>query len=180
MFKFNVLTDATKLASLALLIVFISSCNFGSKNNSNNKIENGQIQKQTFLIENNHISKEIISKMIEKSGIRKGGYVVIITNSFDDSESIANNLKQKFYNQEITAVHIINLELDSSIKKTELIAIENASIIYIPDGNKSNFMKLDNNSLLKKPLLNAYNNGCLLAGNESIISSLGDYQSERE
>lgn len=172
MFKFNVLTDATKLASLALLIVFISSCNFGSKNNSNNKIENGQ--KQTFLIENSHISKEIISKMIEKSCIRKGGYVVIITNLFDNSKSIANNLKQKFYNQEITAVHIINFEPDSSIKKTELLAIENARIIIILDGNKSNFMKLANNSLLKKPLLNAYNNGSLVAGNESIISSLGD------
>lgn len=175
MFKINSLTDLIKLAGLTLLIVFISSCNFGSKNNSINKIENDQTQKQAFLIENSPISKETISEMIEKSGIRKGGYVVIITSPFDDAKSIANNLKQKFYIQELTAVHIFNFEPDSSVKKTELLAIENASIICVLDGNKNNFIKLANNSLLKKPLLNAYNNGCLVAGNRSIISSLGDY-----
>ena len=174
MFKINSLTDITKLAGLALLIVFIYSCNFGSKNNSINKIENDQTQKQTLLIEKSPISKETVSEMIEKSGIRKGGYVVIITSPFDDAKSIANNLKQKFYIQELTAVHIFNFEPDSSIKKTELLAIENASIICVLDGNKTNFMKLANNNLLKKPLLNAYNNGCLIAGNGSIISSLGD------
>lgn len=167
------LTEKVKLLGLVVLVISLfASCNSVSTNNSNNNVE---INKQVFLMGNGASSAETIRELVDRSGIRKGGYVVIIPTSFNKNKSNAINLKNQFYFDKVTAVHILNFQSNSSIKKTDLLAIENASIIFILNGNRNKFMKLVKNSNINKSLHNAYNKGCLIAGVGNGSSVLGDY-----
>ena len=168
------------------LIILISACNHSSTKDSFEKNGSGKISQQVFLIGNGSNSKWTISDMIEKSGIRKGGYVVIIPTSFIASDSNANVLKQDFYKQKIMAVHILEFPLYSStgvsqttIKNTDVLSIENASIICLLNGKKNKFMKLANNTRIKKSLLKAKKNGALIAGIGRGASILGGYYYSR-
>ena len=166
------LTERVKLLGLALIISLIAACN----SDINNKLDNNtEIHRQVFLMGNGPYSMEIIRDLIDKSGIRKGGYVVIIPTTFNNDKSNAIDLKNHFYFDEVTAVHILDFQSESVIKKTDLLAIENASIICILNGNRNKFMKLANNSNLKKSLHSAYDKGCLIVGDGNGSSILGDY-----
>lgn len=166
------LTVRVKLIGLVLIISLITACNSDSNIKSDN---NTELHKQIFLIGNGPNSMEITRELIDKSGIRKGGYVVIIPTSFDNNKLVARDLKSHFYFNEVTAVHILNIKSELEINTTDLLAIENARIICILDGNKNKFMKLANNSDLKKSLTSALNNGGLIAGKGNGASILGDY-----
>jgi hypothetical protein len=134
------------------IIILISACNPASEKNEPEENETKTIDQQLFLIGNGPNSRRTISDMIEKSGIRTGGYVVIIPTSFNVKDSTAWFLKKEFFNQKIMAVHILELPPYSSagatpvtIKNTDLLSIENASIICLLNGEKNKFMKLANN-----------------------------------
>jgi cyanophycinase-like exopeptidase len=157
------------------IIILISACNPASEKNEPEENETKTIDQQVFLIGNGPNSKGTINDMIEKSGIRKGGYIVIIPTSFNASDSTAWFLKKEFFIQKIMAVHILEFHPDSAIKNTDILAIKNASIICLLNGKKNRFMRLANNTRLKKSLLNAKENGTLIAGIGKGAPVLGDY-----
>jgi len=153
------------------LIIIISACNPHSERKDFGVNGSKIIDQQIFLIGNGPNSKRTIGDMIEKSGIRTGGYVVIIPTSFNAKDSTAWFLKKEFYNQKIMAVHILEFPPYSStgasqttIKNSDVLSIENASIICLLNGKKNKFMKLANNTRLKRSLTKAKENGALVAG----------------
>ena len=164
------------------LVTFISTCNSTHEKKPVKVSEAENINQQFFLIGNGSNSKRTISDMIEKSGIRTGGYVVIIPTSFNAKDSTAWFLKKEFYNQKIMAVHILEFPPYSStgasqttIKNSDVLSIENASIICLLNGKKNKFMKLANNTRLKRSLTKAKENGALVAGIGRGASILGEY-----
>ncbi len=156
--KYSGLAILIKLTVVVLIIISIASCNSNDKVTS---IDKNGINQRVFLLENNNISDEIINELIEKSGIRKSGYVIIITPNDKNNTQTANNHKNKFYKQEIMAVHILKLDHNSILKKTEFLTIENASIICLLGNNK----QLTINTYLGKSLMNAVSNGSLIVLN---------------
>ena len=163
-----------KLSIFTVIIVIISACNSGNSQQSVHDIENDHAIKQAFLIGSGPNSKRNIKDMIEKSGIRNGGYVVIIPTSFMKNDSNAYFLKREFYEQKIFAVHILGFHQDSAIKNTDVIAIENANILCLTDGRRNKFINLANSTRLKNALLNAYDNGTLVVGNGKAAALLGE------
>lgn len=164
------------------LVTFISTCNSTHEKKPVKVSEAENINQQFFLIGNGPNSKRTIGDMIEKSGIRTGGYVVIIPTSFNAKDSTAWFLKKEFYNQKIMAVHILEFPPYSStgasqttIKNSDVLSIENASIICLLNGKKNKFMKLANNTRLKRSLTKAKENGALVAGIGRGASILGEY-----
>jgi len=164
------------------LVTLISACNPNSKEKAFEKNRPKTIDQQVFLIGNGPNSRRTISDMIEKSGIRTGGYVVIIPTSFNAKDSTAWFLKKEFFNQKIMAVHILELPPYSSagatpvsIKNTDVLSIENASIICLLNGKKKKFIKLANNTRLKESLMKAKENGAVIAGIGKGASILGNY-----
>jgi len=137
---------------------------------------------QFFLIGKGPYLKKTISDIIEKSGVRRGGFVVILPMPLNKPDSSAYFLQKEFYDQQIMAVHILdfddNFQQDFSaisIKNSEVLAIENASIICLLNGRKNRFMRLANNTRLKKALQNAKAKGALIAGTGNGASVLGDF-----
>jgi len=159
----------------AILFLLISACSSSSREMESGKEGLERIVQQVFLIGNGPNSKETIKDMIEKSGIRKGGYVVIVPMSYDQEDSIAYFLQKEFYEQQIMAVHILGFYPDGIIENSDILSIENASIIYLIGGNRIKFMKFVNKTSLKNSLMQAFKNGALMAGKGNGASIMGDY-----
>ncbi|MCF6171951.1 MAG: Type 1 glutamine amidotransferase-like domain-containing protein [Bacteroidales bacterium] len=158
------------------IILFIISTLFAACSSGGGKpAENEDLSNQTFLIGNGRLSGETVGGMIEKSGIKAGGYVVIIPASFKKNDADASFLRKEFYRQNILAVHILSLRPGTPLTKSEQVAIENAGIICILNGKKNQFMKLANNTALKSSLMKARENGALIAGTGNGASVLGEY-----
>ncbi|RLD61661.1 MAG: hypothetical protein DRJ05_02135 [Bacteroidetes bacterium] len=164
----------TVLLSLSILLL-IFACSTSSRENGPKNDRSEKIAQQVFLIGNGPNSKETIKDIIEKSGIRKGGYVVILPMTQNKQDSSAHFLQKEFYEQQIMAVHILGFYPDGIIENSDILSIENASIIYLLGGNRNKFMKLANKTPLKKSFLRAYKNGALMAGKGNGASVLGEY-----
>ncbi len=177
----NKRTTTGNVLLFLILIALISACSPISKKKALDENNTEIINQQVFLIGNGPNSKKTISDMIEKSGIRRGGFVVILPMPLNKPDSSAYSLQKEFYDQQIMAVHILdfddNFQQDFSaisIKNSDVLAIENASIICLLSGRKNKFMKLANNTHLKKALQNAKAKGTLIAGTGNGASVLGD------
>ena len=168
------------LSLLVSLIILISACNSSSNKEGVNESGSGNINQQIFLLGNGPYLKNTIYDIIDKSGIKRGGYVVILPMPSNKPDSSAHTLQKEFYNQQIKAVHILdfddNFQQDISalsIKNSDVLAIENASVICLLSGRKNKFMSLANNSRLKKALQNAKAKGALIVGAGNGASVLG-------
>ncbi len=155
MSKINNLIELTKFTGLVLIIVLITSCNSNNGDNSNKDMGN----KQIFSIGNNPKSQAKISELIKLSGIREGGYVVIIPTSSKKNDPNAKGMKNGFNRQGIMGVHVLSIYPKTSIKKTEILTIENASILCLVGENPKQLLK---NSQLKRSLIKAMENGTLI------------------
>ncbi|OFY47418.1 MAG: hypothetical protein A2W85_01780 [Bacteroidetes bacterium GWF2_41_31] len=121
--------------------------------------------KPVLLIENESISQKDIAAMINSSTIRKGGYVAIIPTSAIAEDQNANKLSDLFYNQKVEAVHILIFKPQSAIMNTDVLTIENATILCLLDGDTENFVGMAAYPVLKSAILNAYKKGTLLVMN---------------
>ncbi len=153
--RINNLTEVIKFAGLALIIVLITSCNSNNGDNSNKDMGNSQI----FSIGDNPKSSQKVSEMITLSGIRKGGYVVIIPTSKKKNNSQTKGMKQAFNNQGIMGVHVLSIYPKTSLKKTDILTIENACILCLIGENPKQLLK---NSQLKRSLIKTMENGTLI------------------
>jgi hypothetical protein len=89
-----------------------------------------------------------------------------------DNNHLANELKNRFYFQEIMSVHILNINPKYRLKKSDIIMLENATIICIAGQNTKGFSTWAKKEEIKKFLNHAMNNGAILAAHESYKSWL--------
>ncbi len=175
-----------KILLFAAFVTLFSACNTTSDKKEFKENKSGSTDQQMFLIGNGPNSKRTITDLIEKSGIRTGGYVVIILTSFIANNSTAYFLEQEFFEQNIMAVHTLNFLPDSPkepnltfIKNSDVLAIENASIICLLGEKNDRFIKTANNTRLLKSLLKAKKNGTLITGIGNGASIIGQYYFDR-
>lgn len=145
------------LVLITLLVIVFTSCN----SSNGDSLEKSS---QSFLFEKNNISRNDITDIIKKSNLKKGGYVIIIPTSFNVNDEQIKKIKHQFNRQHILAVHPLIFKPDLPIKNTDVIAIENASVICFTDGNTSKFVNLINTSALKESFLKAKENGAVFVG----------------
>ena len=150
--ELNVFEVFTKSAALLLFVALLGGCNSQNKNTE---------KKQVFLMDSTEGSLTVITDAIKHSEIRKGGYVVIIPSQTKKDNRKANKIEKEFYGQEIMAVHVLNINPNRSLNKTDIIAIENAKIICLVG------IKSIKNKVLEKPIENALiNNACIIVSNK--------------
>jgi len=169
---------------LTLLIsIVIVGCSSPSRQNPTAHSKADESKSQQVVLVKGSLSKDMVSFLIEKSDIRKGGYVVLIPTTYQAKSKSARLLQKAFYDQEVMAVHILNLLAESgkagpdlSIKKSDILAIENAKIICILDGNDNHFMHFAQKSQLDEALLHAHKKGALITGLGKSTSLFGDFR----
>ena len=167
------LNTLVKVGVLYFFIFGVASCD----SSSNQPIfdTNKSKSSQFFLLGDDFDSKMTISSIIEKSNLKKGGYVLIIPTSFLTNDKQANKLRQEFNNKFIRPVHILSFKANSNIKNTDVIAIENANVICFVGEKRNQFIKLVNRTRLKEAFYKAKDNGTVIAGIGNGASIMGDY-----
>jgi hypothetical protein len=159
---------------LPFLIMIFASCN--SNNNESNK-GSDDVSSHFFLLEKNDITSETIADIIDQANLKTGGYVLIIPTTSSKNNKATKNLKHKFNKQNILAVHSLNFHANSPIMNTDIIAIENASVICFLDGDTDTYIELANTTSLKSSFLKAKENGTVFVGignGASVIESFFD------
>ncbi len=116
---------------------------------------------------------EVVTACISNSNIRLKGYVVIL--GVPASAKVEKHIRNLFYKHEILAVHILNFKNNQILKNTDILTIENAEIIVLPDMKKSSFPLFVTNEVLKKTLQQAAKKGALLSGIGQSSALMGKY-----
>ena len=156
--------------------MFNTSCKNNTTKNVN-QVENitpKVIDKKVFLIGNGAWQKQTIIELIENSKLKEGGYVVILGLNNNKTDSSGYFLKREFIEQNIMAVHILNFKPEMMLKKTDILAIENANLICILHGNKKRLLRIREDTVLQHAVVEAYNNGTTIAGVGNGASVLGE------
>ena len=124
--------------------------------------------KLSFL-SGNEFTKETLNKIINDSKLTKGGYVVIIPTSVQANDPNAQELRIRFFKNQIVAVHLISFE--EGVKRSDILAIENASLVCIVGDDIHDFVKFAYNSKLASTFSNAFEKGAAFftVGNASKI-----------
>jgi cyanophycinase len=120
-------------------------------------------QGKLFIIGGGSRPDDLIERMISESGIRNGGYGVILPmSSASDSAVYYANLQ--FIERGITNVFGVNFKKGETPGVSKLDSVRNAKIIYITGGDQNRFMDAVAATEIEKAIHAAFKNGTLIAG----------------
>lgn len=162
------MTFMSKLTGLLLIIVFLAGCDSGEKTKEN---------KQLFLLDDPNGIGLLVEDVIEQSGIKKKGFVVIIPVQSESAVKQAERIKQEFYKQGIMAVHILDVDPKASLQRTDILTIENARIICLLDWK----VPINEQGQFEESLSKAVKKGsCFVVNNEETERLLLQLQSSHK
>lgn len=106
----------------------------------------------------------MVERIIEESGLRRGGYGIILPMSSEDPDSSVWYASQQFVKKGIQNVFGINFRKGASYNAARLDSVKNASLIYITGGDQMRFMSAIEGTDVAKAIHEAYGKGCLVSG----------------
>lgn len=106
----------------------------------------------------------LVERIIQESGLRTGGYCVILPMSSEDPDSSVYYASQQFLKKGITKLRGFNFKKDQPIKTEWLDSIRKANLIYITGGDQTRFMNIVAGTDIEKAIHDAYKNGCVISG----------------
>lgn len=144
-----------------LLLPAMAGCDSIS---SPNKQTAEQAKGQLFIIGGGSRPPEMIERMITETGLREGGYVVILPMASAEPDSAIIWSGEQFFKQGIDKVAGFNFLPDIQASAQQLDSIKNAALIYISGGSQSRFMDIVRNTPVYDAIHEAYNQGAMIAG----------------
>lgn len=145
--------------TVLLITAFIGSCTV--------KQDVPKNKGKLFIIGGGSRPDAMVQQMIEESGIQsKDGYAIILPMASSVPDTSAYYGMLQFKKQGIDNLQAFNFGDDALPNiESKLDSVRNASLIYIPGGVQSRFMKaVDNTSGLEEAIKEAYARGSLIAG----------------
>lgn len=106
----------------------------------------------------------LVERIINESGLRAGGYCVILPMSSEDPDSSVYYASQQFLEKGITKLYGFNFKKDQAVKTTWLDSIRTASLIYITGGDQDRFMNIVAGTEIETAIHEAYRRGCVISG----------------
>ncbi len=142
-----------------IFILALSACS-GPADVSKNDTPKGSL----FIIGGGSRPAEMVARMVDESGLRQGGYAVILpmASSLPDSAIIWSG--EQFFVQGINDVTGFNFLPSEAPRQEWVDSLENASLIYISGGDQSRFMEIVHNNPIMEAIHKAYQNGAMIAG----------------
>jgi cyanophycinase len=140
---------------ILLLIIYcllISSCQGGQKDG------------KLFIIGGGYVNSIMRDKMIQESGIDKGGYMVILPMSSIEPDTAILETKMVFKEKKNLKIYGFNIIKGESIAQSRIDSIRNASLIFISGGDQSRFMDVIAGTPIKEAIHEAFKNGSLICG----------------
>lgn len=117
-----------------------------------------------FIIGGGSRPDALVNRMIEESGLRDGGYVLILpmSSSLPDSAIIWSS--EQFINKGVQHVAGFNFQHETIPTPGQLDSIKNASLVYISGGDQNRFMSIVGDTEIEQAIHEAYKNGAMIAG----------------
>jgi cyanophycinase len=146
-----------KIVSGVILPVVICFSLFSCKNNSST---GGKL----FILGGGTIQSPVINKIIEVSGLDKGGYGVILPMSSSIPDTAIMETSNYFTSKGLHNVYGINYKKGQPCTQAILDSIINARLVYISGGDQAVFMNIITGTGIKDAIHEAFNRGSLIAG----------------
>lgn len=147
-----------RLAIVLSLIIFITTaCNKTKETSS-------RVKGKLFIIGGGKRPAGLIDRMVQESGVKNGGYVIILPMASEEPDSAAWYAAQQFLERGIEKVYSFNFVSKQTDDSARLDSVKNARLIYIPGGDQNKFMAIAEGSPLFPALHLAYRNGATIAG----------------
>jgi cyanophycinase len=141
----------------SIFIFIISSCQF-------NQSKAPEVSGSLFIIGGGSRPSELISRMIEETGLHEKGYVVILPMASTEADSAIIWSGEQFFENSIKNVTGFNFQASQLLNEAWLDSIRNASLIYISGGDQNKFMEIVGGTEIETALWDAYTKGAMIAG----------------
>jgi cyanophycinase len=117
-----------------------------------------------FIIGGGSRPDAMIDRMVDASGVRDGGYAVILPMASSDPDAAAAAIEEQLTGSGVSDVRTLNAGGDTSVSDEQSAQVEGAALIYMPGGSQSRLMDALSGSGLDTAIRTAYRQGALIAG----------------
>ena len=151
--------QGTRAKSILLTIIFILPLIFTGCI-TRNKSVNGTL----FIIGGGNRTEAMMEELVEISGIRNEGYMYVLPMASSVPDSALIWAREDFSRTGIRNIPGYNFRAGEITSNRQLDSLRNAQLIYITGGDQSRFMSVVLNTPLAGAILEAYENGSVIAG----------------
>lgn len=107
---------------------------------------------------------DLVERIIAESGLKTGGYCVILPMSSEDPDSSVYYASQQFLERGIRNLFGFNFKKDQPIKASWIDSIRTANLIYITGGDQTRFMGIAEGTEIVTAIHDAYKRGAVVSG----------------
>jgi len=154
------LTKNVSVFFFVLISIVLLSCN---KSVDTDKLYS-EAKGKLFIIGGGYKPDYLIDSLIAIANLSDSGYVVVLPMSSQSPDTASLLATQMFNKHNITKVYTVNVDSVFSVTDSVLNLIGSASLIYIPGGDQTRFMKSIQFTKIKQIIQQAYHNGTVIAG----------------
>ncbi len=120
-----------------------------------------------FIIGGGSRPDAMIERMIRESGLRAGGFAVVLPMSSEEPDSAVYYGRRQFLEQGITHIYGLQFVKGEKPSSLKLDSIRHAKLIYISGGDQNRFMDIVLGTEIEKAIHDAYQNGCFVSGSSA-------------
>lgn len=117
-----------------------------------------------FIIGGGERTDAIVERMIMETGLRDGGYAVILPMSSEEPDSAVYYSIKPFAKQGIKNIYGLQFVKGEAVNQQKLDSIRYAKIVYISGGDQNRFMNIVLGTEIEKAIHTAYQRGSMIAG----------------
>lgn len=117
-----------------------------------------------FIIGGGSRPDNMVERLIKDSGLREGGYGIILPMSSEDPDSAVWYAQRQFFGKGVQNVYGVNFRKGQPHNTAKIDSVRNARLIYISGGDQMRFMEVVKGTDIEKAIHDAYNKGSLVGG----------------
>lgn len=144
--------------------VFLMSCQESTKksNMTDQNLKN-TAKGKLFIIGGGERPDFLVDRMVSEAQLNQDDYVAILPMSSEQPDSAFIFASQQFVKRKIKTMNC-NFKKGEDLNPQKLDSLLKAKLIYVSGGNQNKFMAVLENTKAKQALLDAFNNGSMIAG----------------
>lgn len=117
-----------------------------------------------FIIGGGSRPDAMIDRMVDASGVRDGGYAVILPMASSEPEAAADAIEEQLARSGMADIRTLIAGSEAPASDEQRAMVENATLVYMPGGSQSRLMDALAGAGLADAIRTAYRQGGLIAG----------------
>ncbi|NBB73155.1 MAG: type 1 glutamine amidotransferase-like domain-containing protein, partial [Bacteroidetes bacterium] len=117
-----------------------------------------------FIIGGGSRPDALIDRMVDASGVRNGGYAVILPMASAEPGAAADAIEEQLGRSGVPDIRTLIAGAEAPASGEERAMVENAALVYMPGGSQSRLMEALDGAGLAGAIRTAYRQGALIAG----------------